>query len=352
MDITPVAPKMSTPSTAPKKDANWWEAKVIWELLQKASSQGLISNDDLTTLNLASILTRKYTIDDPHLATIYIRAHAPNLLYMMAHKRRPHLDWTSTYIFHELSTTRVSPKQLDHILHIELRQRKREAPPPQHSSVSISSDSENHRARRRGPSRSVLRPRGSKVPGKAAAKAAARRGARYAGRNAKPQVGDSDDSDTVALASPTKRKSVDEAHGRARKRAASEVNVLNARVLDSSSDNDAGGKKAPAVTTVTSKSLPLRWKSPPPSPDATPRASPMPFIPLIISAPLPSTTANLKGQGDTWICSLDGCMHKVYGASEDDSQELIKLHYQEHARSQERVELVRREGVGVGLPVR
>ncbi len=84
MDITPVAPKMSTPSTAPKKDANWWEAKVVWELLQKVSSQGLISDDDLTISNLASILTRKYTVDDPHVAAIYIRSHASNLLYMMS----------------------------------------------------------------------------------------------------------------------------------------------------------------------------------------------------------------------------------------------------------------------------
>ncbi|KAJ9637893.1 hypothetical protein H2199_007388 [Coniosporium tulheliwenetii] len=276
-------------------------------------------NDDLTTLNLASILTRKYTIDDPHLAATYIRAHASNLLYMMAHKRRPHLDWTATYIFHELSNNRLSAKQLDQIAHIELKQRKREAP-PQRSSVSISSDSENHRARRRGPSRSVLRP--------AAARATARRGTRYAGRNAEAQVGDSDDSDVMVLVSPTKRKSVDEAHGAPRKRAASEVDI-------------AGGSNV--------QNPPSALEVPSLSPDATPRASPIPFMPNIVSAPLPSTTATLKGQGDTWICNLDGCMHKVYGASEDGSQELIKLHCAEHAvQNQEKIELVRREGLGLG----
>ncbi|PSK42959.1 hypothetical protein B9Z65_6913 [Elsinoe australis] len=51
------------------------------------------------------------------------------------------------------------------------------------------------------------------------------------------------------------------------------------------------------------------------------------------------------GEGDTWSCPLDGCMHKVYAASEPSSQKLIKEHYRVHVNDDDaevRMELVRR----------
>ena len=48
-------------------------------------------------------------------------------------------------------------------------------------------------------------------------------------------------------------------------------------------------------------------------------------------------------QEGTWICALDGCMHKVYGASLPESQNLIKEHYALHAYDDDdRVQLVKR----------
>ena len=48
-------------------------------------------------------------------------------------------------------------------------------------------------------------------------------------------------------------------------------------------------------------------------------------------------------QEDTWICALDGCSHKVYQASQPDSQRLIREHYALHAYdADERVQLVKK----------
>jgi hypothetical protein len=48
-------------------------------------------------------------------------------------------------------------------------------------------------------------------------------------------------------------------------------------------------------------------------------------------------------QEDTWLCALDGCSHKVYNASQADSQRLVREHYALHAYDDdERVQLVNR----------
>lgn len=48
-------------------------------------------------------------------------------------------------------------------------------------------------------------------------------------------------------------------------------------------------------------------------------------------------------QEDTWVCALDGCTHKVYQASQVDSQRLIREHYALHAYDDDaRVKLVKK----------
>ena len=48
-------------------------------------------------------------------------------------------------------------------------------------------------------------------------------------------------------------------------------------------------------------------------------------------------------QEDTWVCALDGCLHKVYQASQADSQRLIREHYALHAYDDDaRVQLVKK----------
>lgn len=60
-----------------------------------------------------------------------------------------------------------------------------------------------------------------------------------------------------------------------------------------------------------------------------------------------------REDGDLWACPLDGCMHRVYAASDPASQILIKEHYRLHVRDDDadmRVQLVRRMEAP-GLPV-
>lgn len=48
-------------------------------------------------------------------------------------------------------------------------------------------------------------------------------------------------------------------------------------------------------------------------------------------------------QEDTWVCGLDGCLHKVYQTSTAESQRLIREHYVLHAHDDdERVQLVKK----------
>lgn len=48
-------------------------------------------------------------------------------------------------------------------------------------------------------------------------------------------------------------------------------------------------------------------------------------------------------QEDTWVCALDGCSHKVYQASQAESQRLIREHYALHAYDDDaRVQLVKK----------
>jgi len=57
--------------------------------------------------------------------------------------------------------------------------------------------------------------------------------------------------------------------------------------------------------------------------------------------------------GDTWLCPLDGCLHKVYAAQTTESQQLIKEHYRLHVTDDDanmRMQLLKRM-TAPGLPV-
>lgn len=58
---------------------------------------------------------------------------------------------------------------------------------------------------------------------------------------------------------------------------------------------------------------------------------------------LPFRLQNTDENGDVWHCPVDGCMQKIYAASEPDSQLLVKAHEQTHEYDHdERIRLVRR----------
>ncbi|KAF2156664.1 hypothetical protein K461DRAFT_316885 [Myriangium duriaei CBS 260.36] len=50
-------------------------------------------------------------------------------------------------------------------------------------------------------------------------------------------------------------------------------------------------------------------------------------------------------EGDVWTCPLDGCLHRIFAASEPESQKLVKEHYRRHVNDEDaemRLELVRK----------
>ena len=93
--------------------------------------------------------------------------------------------------------------------------------------------------------------------------------------------------------------------------------------------------------------LPLRWKS---DTQAVEGSSRPPF--MITTERMPSSEP--QGPGDVWVCTYDGCLRKVYGASKEPGKGLVQEHLKMHSQEgEDRVELVRKEGeLADGLPVR
>ncbi|KAI9713055.1 MAG: hypothetical protein M1820_001040 [Bogoriella megaspora] len=104
--------------------------------------------------------------------------------------------------------------------------------------------------------------------------------------------------------------------------------------------DDAAFGSNPKIT------LPLHWKNGPIPEGGT---SKRPFA--IATEELPSSIP--QSPGDVWTCTYDGCIRKVYGASKEPGKGLVEEHLKTHtAESEERVDLVRREGeMLAGLPV-
>ncbi|GME43604.1 uncharacterized protein LTHEOB_9768 [Neofusicoccum parvum] len=119
------------PGAAPKKDDNWWETKVIWEMMQKVQIQGLIAPRNMTVEGFAKVMVRKFEVDDEGLAADYIKAHAPNLMYMIEHKRKPAVEWTETPVYTELAQVRLSASALRRTSELEIRRRKDPLPDPE-----------------------------------------------------------------------------------------------------------------------------------------------------------------------------------------------------------------------------
>ncbi|KAK8154488.1 hypothetical protein IWX90DRAFT_391220 [Phyllosticta citrichinensis] len=325
----------------PKKDNNWWETKVLWEMVQKAHAQGILSQDGLTVENCAKIMTRRYEVDDESLAADYIQAHASNLVWMMAHKKRPTVPWTETTIYAELLTARLSAMALKRASELKVRRRREPLPDPEPvlpTSQGIESSSEEdiqevRRRARKGRS-SILRPKNSaNYSGK---------GASSGGKSHHRSSGeeDNEESEDQDPLSPHKRKPQAHWEVSQRKRSTTRDRVQTTQGL-SPPESDQEDRK---------ESLPLRWKTPVTNGSSranTPLGS---FLPSIKSEAPPSIEAN--SPGDIWRCTVDGCVHKVYGASTEPSQALIAEHLDQHdTRRKEAIELVKSEESRSHLPV-
>ncbi|KAK7627660.1 hypothetical protein IWX47DRAFT_787764 [Phyllosticta citricarpa] len=326
----------------PKKDDNWWETKVLWEMAQKAQAQGILSEDDLDIENCAKIMVRRYEVDDESLAADYIRAHASNLVWMMAHKKRPAVPWTETTIYAELLTARLAPAALKRACELKVRRRRAPLPDPaptlptsQGIEFSSEEDIQEVRRRARKGRSSILRPKNSANY--------SHKGASKGGKSHHRSSGeeDNDESEDSSPLSPHKRKSQADWEVSQRKRSTTRDRVQTAQGLSPpESDQEEESKE----------SLPLRWKTPVTNRNSranTPLGS---FMPSIKSEAPPSVEAN--SPGDVWRCTIDGCVHRVYGASSDPSQAMIAEHLDQHdTRTKEAIDLVKSEESRSNLPV-
>lgn len=266
-------------------------------------------------------------------------------------KRRRSSHFVQEPIFEELASIQLPAATVRKVSQMQLRPRKvplRTEPSGDESGTPSSSSDETPRRpyhAHKGKS-SVLRPKSSKAAGKG------RGGKRGKTNSSTPFDKDldeilsdddeilSDDGEPMELSSPSKRKSPDD-HSliNPRKRAASCSHSLNSPPSSPSSSD----------TEASSDPLPLRWKQNV-SAKSTKSTSPT-FLPSIISTSLPSFATNAPG--DSFICTFDGCAHKIFGASTASGKAFIKEHFEEHtARRQEQLELVISEEQRSRLPVR
>ncbi|KAF2165430.1 hypothetical protein M409DRAFT_55827 [Zasmidium cellare ATCC 36951] len=152
--------------------------------------------------------------------------------------------------------------------------------------------------------KSSLRPRASK-----ASKSASRKGG-------KGPAAEEGDTDSEAAPSPTNGKRKNEAN----------IDTRRPSKRRNSKPHDDEGIDIPTSPSVSG--------------DADTAASPSDItdLPLRTLNHMPDPV-----QEDTWTCALDGCTHKVYGASRPESQKLIREHYTLHAfDDDERVQMVKK----------
>lgn len=159
----------------------------------------------------------------------------------------------------------------------------------------------------------------------------------------------SSDEDGVPNVLTRKRKSILQPSGgkTAQKAADRRKNLLAANGRhkgsngDAESDEDSHFSGASPITTIhTAEDLELLT-----NPDDTPHPKyfPRKYLELrVVAYDLPSTEP--QGPGDLWICTFEGCSHRVHGASEPVGKARVIEHFETHAtHAQEKIDLALNE---------
>lgn len=374
--------KANKPKTksAPKKDAAYWRAKVVWELMQRAHSTGHVDVSAMRIPDIANVLYHRYELESTDIATDVIRSLAANLRFNIRQKdqrnKKSGVQWVQSPIYKELAATRLNATKLREANEMPLKPRKvplemeLETPEEQQTPVPEADDREA-RLRRRGlkGKSSVLRPTSTRFSGKGKGT-----------RNTKAPKGpaqkrstdddESDDDENAQISTPSKRKgdfSTDIPPNKRltvgisdRRKSSVSVNTSSdsvpttpseedGNVGDEDEDEDEDEEPDEDEEGMPPTTLPLHLRS------AKKRlSSSLEVKQRIISSKLPSHEANQPG--DVWLCTFDGCARRIYGASEPESLELIKEHIEKHEqqllKQSDKVELVMQEGeLGGRLPV-
>ncbi|PSN65977.1 hypothetical protein BS50DRAFT_588765 [Corynespora cassiicola Philippines] len=356
-------------SEAPKKDDNWWEAAALFEFMQKAVNHRVLrtSQGHITVERVAKLVVRRYEIDELEVARNYLLVHAQNLCYMMDHPRRQSIRFfTEEPIYRELAAGHnLAATEIRRAEGIELKPRRLHSSfKDERSDDSESSEEEaiatprQQRSRKPKGRLSILRPKSGKFSRKGKSVAEGKRpntaGNTSDSENTTSQAEPMDTEESeVEINTPTqalslgngKRKlseTVDYEEQKGRwKRAASSSLTPESPPSTENEDEEADGDAT----------LPLRYHPNGPNGTKADDGSTKPALVVpIITTPLPTYEAN--GPRDSWICTVDGCSQKIFGASTEVGQQLITEHFEDHAKGRHKeVGILLREEERLRLPV-
>jgi hypothetical protein len=333
--------------------------------MQRKTNDTLPEIAEMTIETFAHFLFQDYQFQDEKEAQYFLKYLAPDLVGMMSIRRNRSYDpWTELPIYDELMEAKVPPIIKRRVA--TLRLQKREKPLPglvddeseasdEDSSEESVMDKEEARNRKREASRrriSALRP---KSASKYSGKAAKRKGKeKVVEMEEDEEMMDADanieDEDSMSVDTPTKRKSMSDIDDEDDDDEDHIPEYPNKRFTRSRGDVDPELEDLEfEVQQAKSTNLPVRRKLSLPttngdcSSDTTSRLA-------LVSEPAPSIDAVANAPGDTWNCPHAGCVHKVYGASEFASKELIREHLLDH-KEKDRVDLIKDEENMTHLPV-
>ncbi|PVI04285.1 hypothetical protein DM02DRAFT_586525 [Periconia macrospinosa] len=351
----------------PKKDDNWWEAAAIYEFIRSAVNKRALKpgSNHITLDRVATLMVRRYEIEEAETARSVLLVHAQNLCYKMRHPRSKSARFlVDEPIYHELEAGHdLSAIDIRRAEAVELRPRKDQA---LHRIMTDESEEEESEdalvtpqrrpdGRRKKGRLSVLRPTASKYSGKRQGV----KGYKGKGKGKGPGTGDvpiseesqadgeDDDSDNesqIGVDTPTQALSP----GRTKRKF---VSTLEDDELEK------GRRKRAVSNSITPKSPPTTTSTANPTNATDPSSLPKPtptatnhIVPPIVSTPLPTYEAN--GPRDSWNCTFDGCAQRIYGASKEFGRRLITEHLEDHAKGRETVVgILLREEEKLRLPV-
>jgi hypothetical protein len=344
-------------------------ARDVWKFMQRKTNDTLPEIAEMTIETFARFLFQEYQFQDEKEAQYFLKHLAPDLVGMMSIRRNRSYDpWTELPVYDELMEAKVPPRVKAQIAAIKLQ--KREIPLPgadddeseasdEDSSEESVMDKEEATNRKREASRrriSALRPKsGSKYSGKATKRKGKERAVTPEEdeemMDADGNVYDATEEDAMSVDTPTKRKSMPDDDDEDDEEEEEEEEVPeypNKRFTRSRGDVDPELRDLEfEVQQAKSTNLPVRRKLSIPTTNGHASSESQSRMALV-SEPAPFTDANAPG--DMWNCPNAGCVHKVYGASEFASKELIREHLLDH-KEKDRVDLIKDEENMTHLPV-
>jgi hypothetical protein len=311
---------------------NKQKAKIIWKFMQKTVNDNNPSPSAVTVDLFASFLMRYFAFGDEDQARYYLQYLAPELISLMQEKRRRTYEWAELPIYDDLIEAKLPSATKRKMAAVELERRTQPLPDESDEASSGASESSEEEIlteeQMQHRSMSGLRPKSSsKFSGKG-------RGKKGKGPQKVTITEEEEEEDAMDVDTPIKRKSSDED---------STGDYPSKRFTRSQGNEDPELEDLEfEIQQAKSTGLPIRRKA-----SRSTNSDTITVRPIILSEPIFSTEAT--DPGDIWKCPHDGCVHKVYGASENG--ELIKEHLAEH-KEKDKISLIRSEENRTHLPVR